>query len=106
MFSSCRISITFRKMDESKLPYKFSPDPELEGIKPLIISRLNKRVKEQDAVGNLDIQQHKDENVESESDNTSSEEEEGLFHVENESPPLNGSFRKPKVNKFGRRSRQ
>ncbi|XP_062175848.1 RNA demethylase ALKBH9B-like [Alnus glutinosa] len=30
-----RISITFRKMDESKLPYKFLADPELVGIKPL-----------------------------------------------------------------------
>ncbi|KAG5016089.1 hypothetical protein JHK85_022225 [Glycine max] len=29
-------------MDESKLPYKFSPDPDLVGIKPLIISPLNK----------------------------------------------------------------
>ncbi|OMO75349.1 Oxoglutarate/iron-dependent dioxygenase [Corchorus capsularis] len=33
-----RISITFRKMDESKLPYNFSSDPELSGIKPLIVS--------------------------------------------------------------------
>ncbi|WCJ18294.1 oxidoreductase 2OG-Fe(II) oxygenase family protein [Euphorbia peplus] len=32
---SRRISITFRKMDDSKLPYKFSQDPELLGIKPL-----------------------------------------------------------------------
>ncbi|XP_065872177.1 RNA demethylase ALKBH9B-like [Euphorbia lathyris] len=32
---SRRISITFRKMDDSKMPYKFSPDPELMGIKPL-----------------------------------------------------------------------
>ncbi|CAJ1963659.1 unnamed protein product [Sphenostylis stenocarpa] len=36
--SSKRISITFRKMDDSKLPYKFSPDPDLVGIKPLTIS--------------------------------------------------------------------
>ncbi|CAJ2649169.1 RNA demethylase ALKBH9B-like [Trifolium pratense] len=36
--SSKRISITFRKMDERKLPYNFSPDPELVGIKPLINS--------------------------------------------------------------------
>ncbi|XP_059462889.1 uncharacterized protein LOC132191800 [Corylus avellana] len=36
-----RISITFRKMDESKLPYTFLPDPELVGIKPLICSPLN-----------------------------------------------------------------
>ncbi|XVE94057.1 hypothetical protein REPUB_Repub01dG0247500 [Reevesia pubescens] len=33
-----RVSITFRRMDDSKLPYKFSSDPELLGIKPLIIS--------------------------------------------------------------------
>ncbi|OVA00644.1 Oxoglutarate/iron-dependent dioxygenase [Macleaya cordata] len=31
-----RISITFRKMDESKLPFKFRPDPELQGIHPLV----------------------------------------------------------------------
>ncbi|KDP38875.1 hypothetical protein JCGZ_05032 [Jatropha curcas] len=33
-----RISITFRKMDDSKLPYRFSLDPELSGIKPLLHS--------------------------------------------------------------------
>ncbi|XVF45761.1 hypothetical protein PTKIN_Ptkin02bG0232100 [Pterospermum kingtungense] len=33
-----RISITFRRMDDSKLPYNFSPDPELLGPKPLIVS--------------------------------------------------------------------
>lgn len=27
-----RISITFRKMDDSKLPYKFRPDPELQNL--------------------------------------------------------------------------
>lgn len=30
-----RISITFRKMDESRLPYKYSPDPELLNVRPL-----------------------------------------------------------------------
>ncbi|XP_008779445.2 RNA demethylase ALKBH9B-like [Phoenix dactylifera] len=30
-----RISITFRKMDDSKLPYKFSPDPALQNLHPL-----------------------------------------------------------------------
>lgn len=39
---SKRISITFRKMDDSKLPYRFSPDPELLGIKPLVRGPLNK----------------------------------------------------------------
>ncbi|RDY01838.1 RNA demethylase ALKBH5, partial [Mucuna pruriens] len=57
--SSKRISITFRKTDENKLPYKFSADPELVGIKPLMISPLNKSFKEQDEIENLDIQQHK-----------------------------------------------
>ncbi|XP_059638557.1 RNA demethylase ALKBH9B-like [Cornus florida] len=31
-----RISITFRKMDERKLPYNYLPEPELQGIKPLV----------------------------------------------------------------------
>ncbi|KAL9249272.1 RNA demethylase ALKBH9B-like protein [Drosera capensis] len=30
------ISVTFRKMDESKIPYGFTPDPELLNIKPLV----------------------------------------------------------------------
>ncbi|XP_062185829.1 RNA demethylase ALKBH9B-like [Phragmites australis] len=30
-----RISITFRKMDASKLPFKFRPDPELKNLAPL-----------------------------------------------------------------------
>ncbi|KAL6007638.1 hypothetical protein ACLOJK_033138 [Asimina triloba] len=30
-----RISITFRKMDDSKLPYSFKSDPELQGLQPL-----------------------------------------------------------------------
>ncbi|KAL4588471.1 hypothetical protein LXL04_001362 [Taraxacum kok-saghyz] len=30
-----RISITFRKMDESKIPYGYVPDPELHGVRPL-----------------------------------------------------------------------
>ncbi|KAK9286565.1 hypothetical protein L1049_014964 [Liquidambar formosana] len=34
-----RISITFRKMDDSKLPYKFLPDPELLGVKPLSFTK-------------------------------------------------------------------
>lgn len=30
-----RISITFRKMDESKIPYGYVPDPELHSVRPL-----------------------------------------------------------------------
>ncbi|GAB4848142.1 RNA demethylase alkbh9b [Ancistrocladus abbreviatus] len=33
-----RISVTFRKMDDGKLPYKFSTDPELLNMKPLLRS--------------------------------------------------------------------
>lgn len=32
-----RISVTFRRMDESKIPYNFSPDPELLNLKPLVV---------------------------------------------------------------------
>ncbi|XP_073002809.1 RNA demethylase ALKBH9B-like [Typha latifolia] len=32
---SKRISITFRKMDDSKLPYGYMPDPELRNLRPL-----------------------------------------------------------------------
>lgn len=97
--SSKRISITFRKMGESKLPYKFSPDPELVGIKPL------KELEGQHEVENLDFQQHKANSVESES-NTVWNTRKTLFHSENEFPLHNGSFRRMKINKFGRRSKQ
>lgn len=40
-FDECRISITFRKMDDSRLPFKFSPDPELLRIKPIYHSPLD-----------------------------------------------------------------
>lgn len=33
-----RISITFRKMDDSKLPFRFTPDPELQNLRPLPLS--------------------------------------------------------------------
>ncbi|KAK4551486.1 hypothetical protein RGQ29_032349 [Quercus rubra] len=36
-----RISITFRKMDDSKMPYRFLLDPELDGINPLDYSLAN-----------------------------------------------------------------
>ncbi|KAF9608629.1 hypothetical protein IFM89_010114 [Coptis chinensis] len=36
------ISITFRKMDDRTLPFKFSPDPELQRIQPLGSSQMNK----------------------------------------------------------------
>ncbi|KAL5713558.1 mRNA N(6)-methyladenine demethylase [Ranunculus cassubicifolius] len=39
-----RISITFRKMDDSKLPFKFLPDPDLQGIRPLVSSQVNNNI--------------------------------------------------------------
>ncbi|KMT15939.1 hypothetical protein BVRB_3g051230 [Beta vulgaris subsp. vulgaris] len=33
-----RISVTFRRMDNSKIPYQFSPDPDLLNLKPLVRS--------------------------------------------------------------------
>ncbi|XP_020587936.1 RNA demethylase ALKBH5-like [Phalaenopsis equestris] len=33
--SQKRISITFKKMDDSKVPFGYQPDPELEGLRPL-----------------------------------------------------------------------
>ncbi|KAK1417657.1 hypothetical protein QVD17_26789 [Tagetes erecta] len=35
-----RISITFRKMDEIKIPYSYLPDPELQGVRPLAATPL------------------------------------------------------------------
>nr|GME16158.1 RNA demethylase ALKBH5-like [Ipomoea batatas] len=36
---SKRISVTFRKMDESKSPFNYKPDPELLRIQPLVLHR-------------------------------------------------------------------
>ncbi|KAK7302423.1 hypothetical protein RJT34_13313 [Clitoria ternatea] len=97
--SSKRISITFRKMDESKLPYMFSPDPEMVGIKPLTISP---QKEPQDEVGNLECLQQKADSVESESD-TVWKSRKALFQPKIEFHPRNGSFRKMKYNKLGHR---
>lgn len=32
-----RISITFRRMDESKRPSGYAPEPDLEGLQPLLV---------------------------------------------------------------------
>ncbi|XP_047318396.1 RNA demethylase ALKBH9B-like [Impatiens glandulifera] len=34
-----RISITFRRMEESKIPYQYRPDPELVGLKPMVVDK-------------------------------------------------------------------
>ncbi|KVH93484.1 Oxoglutarate/iron-dependent dioxygenase [Cynara cardunculus var. scolymus] len=41
------ISITFRRMDESKIPYGYSPDPELQGLEPLVLTPSRKPVSQQ-----------------------------------------------------------
>ncbi|XP_043720136.1 RNA demethylase ALKBH9B-like isoform X2 [Telopea speciosissima] len=41
-----RISITFRKMDDSKLPFKFKPDPELQGLQPLSYSLMKSPIQQ------------------------------------------------------------
>ncbi|XP_021800646.1 uncharacterized protein LOC110744918 isoform X2 [Prunus avium] len=47
-----RISITFRKMDNSKIPYNFSHDPELQEMKPFVHSPYSKSKIQQDEQGN------------------------------------------------------
>ncbi|GAU41360.1 hypothetical protein TSUD_390470 [Trifolium subterraneum] len=93
--SSKRISITFRKMDERKLPYYFSPDPELMGIKPLINSPPNKLQR------NSETQIEKDENFEFDYNPVWWKTRKESFRVEKEyPPPINGSFRRSKGNEF------
>ncbi|KAI3451454.1 hypothetical protein Pfo_008119 [Paulownia fortunei] len=40
--SSKRISITFRRMDESKRPSGYAPEPDLQGLQPLSVDRSKK----------------------------------------------------------------
>lgn len=49
-----RISVTFRRMDESKIPYNFLPDPELQNLKPLVRPSLGTKA----AVAAQDQHQH------------------------------------------------
>ncbi|KAK4254371.1 hypothetical protein QN277_009766 [Acacia crassicarpa] len=58
-----RISITFRRVDDSKLPFNFSPDPELEGIKPLSLSSPSKTEDECDNIENSENKKHKTNSV-------------------------------------------
>ncbi|XP_022149186.1 RNA demethylase ALKBH5-like [Momordica charantia] len=48
--SAKRISITFRKMDDRKLPYRFLPDLELQRIKPLNLSQFLEEGEEEEIV--------------------------------------------------------
>jgi hypothetical protein len=86
----CRISITFRKMDERKLPYKYSPDPELVGIKSLSNSGLNKPDR------NSETQVKKDGNVQSKPNPVLKTRRESI-HIKDEYPlTFYGNFRKLK----------
>lgn len=60
-----RISITFRRVDDSKLPFNFSPDPELEGIKPLGHLSPNKSEVEYNNVENSENKKQKTNSIES-----------------------------------------
>ncbi|KAJ4964751.1 hypothetical protein NE237_016600 [Protea cynaroides] len=53
-----RISITFRKMDVSKMPFNFRHDPELQGLQPLVCSPSTRPHAQQVQRPNL-IQQNK-----------------------------------------------
>ncbi|PIA24823.1 hypothetical protein AQUCO_22100001v1 [Aquilegia coerulea] len=83
-----RISITFRKMDDSKLPFRFLPDPELQGIQPLSSSPLvNKSPIQQ--VPNLQNSHHQNRQS-----NNASE-----VFGETDFPPLGASINKPRSKK-------
>lgn len=80
-----RISITFRKMHESKIPYGFSPDPELRGVRPLATTSLESP-SQQKHIENKEASSHTPASapprVVSKPNNAS------LFNKEDEFPPL------------------
>jgi len=86
----CSISITFRKMDETKLPYKYSPDSGLMGIESLSDSGLNKPDR------NSETQVKKAENVQSKPNPVLKTRHESI-HIKDEYPlTFYGNFRKLK----------
>ncbi|CAJ2670060.1 unnamed protein product [Trifolium pratense] len=98
--SSKRISITFRKMDERKLPYNFSPDPELVGIKPLINSPPKKPER------NSETQIEKDQSFDQFEYNPVWKTRKESLRVKDEYPlPINGSFRRMRGNEVRHRTR-
>ncbi|PNX76467.1 RNA demethylase ALKBH5-like protein [Trifolium pratense] len=89
------ISITFRKMDERKLPYNFSPDPELVGIKPLINSPPKKPER------NSETQIEKDQSFDQFEYNPVWKTRKESLRVKDEYPlPINGSFRRMRGNEL------
>jgi len=78
-------------MDERKLPYKYSPDPELVGIKSLSDSCLNKPDK------NSETQVKKAGSVQSKPNPVLKTRHESSFHIKDEYPlTFYGNFRKLK----------
>ncbi|KAJ7968074.1 oxidoreductase, 2OG-Fe(II) oxygenase family protein [Quillaja saponaria] len=99
-----RISITFRKMDDSKLPYRFQLDPELAGIKPLPYSSSRKMAMQSNQLAYREVQQHKhNNNYKSESETVKKTSMNDFSVEKNEFPPLSlsaGSSSKWRVKRF------
>jgi alkylated DNA repair protein alkB family protein 5 len=61
-----RISITFRRMDDKKIPHNFREDPDLRGLQPLVFTPTAKfPVQQQNSFHNERIAHQKTTNVSS-----------------------------------------
>lgn len=89
-----RISVTFRKMDDSKIPYRFTPDPDLLNLKPLVRSLLPKAGmvhRNQHEVFKLNGEANKSNKLESASKSNAKATVSRSFVLEtNDFPPLGG----------------
>ncbi|KAL8234559.1 hypothetical protein R6Q59_020659 [Mikania micrantha] len=97
-----RISITFRKMDESKIPYAYSPNPELQGVRPLAISPL-KSSSQQKQIGTIEASPSVLGPVTVRAGGVSKPSNQPLFDGEDDFPPLgaaNGSRQSRQKNGF------
>ncbi|KAF5178699.1 Rna demethylase alkbh9b, partial [Thalictrum thalictroides] len=83
-----RISITFRKMDDSKLPFKFLPDPELQGIQPLSNSPVVNKLLPIQQVPNLQNSHHQNRQSNNGSEVDSKVRSSPLQLGETDFPPL------------------
>ncbi|MQL71709.1 hypothetical protein Taro_004048 [Colocasia esculenta] len=96
---SKRISITFRKMDDSRLPYKFLPDPDLQEIQPLPLSPViypEKHVsgwsQHHSSAEHHTMKQHGNKEIFSPQSKGAEKAYGGSFHLAHEHfPPLGGS---------------
>lgn len=98
----CRISITFRKMDDIKQPYRFLSDPELIGIKPLVYSPHTKSpAQQQELPENNRMTHHKPKRVPI----TAEASNKSLFNEKDDFPVLGSSsfVNKPRVNRYRRK---